>query len=451
MKLLNARRSNLQWLEWLLMIAVAAGFVRMAYLTVKLGYLPQPFFFDTDDTWRDWFSTAVYAHEGGAYDSWLSIYPPLSFVILKIVGLPRCYEFAFDKPARQCDWVGVGAIHLIYIINIILAARFFLKLDRRTALQRSFSLLVGMPMLFGLERGNLALLCFTFLLLGFGPLVKSARLRWIFVGLAINLKVYLICGVIAQLLRRRWLWLEGVLIATLGIYLITFAIYGAGTPKEIYDNIVNWSSGSTPNNPLDIWYPNTYIPLEYVLSKSTAPINYLLDSRVINFALTAIPIATHSAQAIILLASVAAWLRPEVVPVSRLTYFGLAFAMIASETSTYTQPFLFLFIFMESWKGWARPLAIAVCYILCIPGDIIIGQPAPVFEFSYIAGHYVTAEYGLSVGMLLKPFLLLVPAYSLGMLTIFDVWKDVRGQGWRDRLRFRRDRPLLPGIIAPQA
>ena len=89
-------------IETLLALAVVASFGWTALVFHRTGYLPQPFVFDTNDTFMDWFNTAYWAHHPGAYDIWQSIYPPLSFVFLKLVGLPGCY---LDSPfyARDCD------------------------------------------------------------------------------------------------------------------------------------------------------------------------------------------------------------------------------------------------------------------------------------------------------------------------------------------------------------
>jgi hypothetical protein len=436
-------------IETFFALLVLAGLIYMAALTVIYGYFPQPFFWDTDDTFRDWFSTAVWAHEEGAYDAWLSVYPPFSFAILKFMGDPNCYIHMSDKVARSCDWVGLGFMHAIYVLNGVLVSRIYMKIDRQTAWQRSFTITAGMPMLFGLERGNLILLTFTFVMLGFGPLVHSARLRWLYVAMAVNMKVYLIAAVFTQLIKRKWLWFEAVVVLIVLVYLISFLIYGAGTPIEVYKNLVNFASGGAPGSVLDIWYPNTYVALRFVLGESDAPVNMFLGSDEIGWALLFIPLTQHSAQAMILLACVAAWVRPEVVPTYRLTFLAIALAMITSEASAYTQPVMFFFVFMEKWKGWLRPLAIATCYLLSIPGEIHIGIPLDVMQYSYIGQRYVVAQQGLALGMLLKPFMLMLPAYFLGLLTILDVWKDIRFQGWSHRWRFRNDWPLLPGLRRP--
>jgi hypothetical protein len=438
-----------RWLEPLLALAVLVALVQALIYTYQFGYLPQPFFYEPSDIWMDWFNTAHWAHEPGAYDAWLTIYPPLSFVFLKFLGIARCYSGAEGLPARECDWLGLVALHSIYVMNIVLTARAFMKIDRRTALPRSFALTAGLPMLYGLERGNLILICFTCVLLAFGPLVRSARLRWIFLGLAINFKVYLIATVFAQLLRRRWLWFEGALIATAGVYLLSFGLFGGGTPGEIYRNIANFSGGFEAVSVLDIWYAGTYLPLTSLLSGVAFPVSTLIGSEVAEWGSLLLPTITRVVQGTIVIAAVATWLRPEVVPIHRLALFGAAMALITAESGGYTQILLILFVFMERWRGVARPWAIFACYLLCIPADIVIGSVPPFVRESYLTGRQVVVTFGIGLGPFIRPALIMSLPFALSCATIWDVWADIRTQGWRTRRRFWRDAPLLPGVARP--
>jgi hypothetical protein len=437
-------RSGTWWVEWLLFLLVLSGFANMAWRTVSDGYFPQPFFYDTSDTWRDWFSTVMWAHDGGEYDSWLSIYPPLSFVLLRTVSLPTCYAGLTDPEyIRTCDWLGIATFHAIYVINIFLTAAIFMRIDRRTALPRAFALTAGMPMLFGLERANIVLLCYTFILLAWGPLLKSARARWVFVGLAVNLKVYIIAGVMAQLLKRRWLWVEGCLLAIAAIWGVSYILNGSGTPLEVYNNIVNWATNKEANNVNNLWYSNTYEAVAYLLDQTQLPISLFLDSSQAEFARFFVSASTYLGQGLILIAAVAAWLRPEVVSQSRVTFLGLAMAMISSETSPYTQPILLFFVMQERWRGWLRPLAIGAAYLLCFPGDIALSPPALTVQYSFIGRTFVQTENALSATMLLRPFVFLLPGYFLSLVTIKDVWVDIWNEGWVTRNRFRLDLPVL--------
>ncbi|HUD91926.1 hypothetical protein [Sphingobium sp.] len=438
------------WLEYLFAAGVLALIAKAMWSVWFDGYLPQPFFYEPSDTFMDWFNTAYWARDDGVYDSWRTIYPPLSFVVLRLLGKGSCYAGAEGLMVRDCDWVGLVVIHAIFVLNIVLVAMTFFKLDRRTALPRAVALSTGLPMLYALERGNILLLCFTAMLLAFGPLLKSARLRWLFAGIAVNFKIYLIATVAAQLLRRRWLWCEGALIATLLVYLLSYGVLGVGTPKEIVTNITDYSSGFIAAQVLDIWYSVTYQPLISLLEGQSFPVTNIVGSQVSEIGLIVLPILTRLGQASILAAAAATWMRPEVVPPHRVAFFGTALALISSEAGGYTQMMVMLFVFMESWRGVARPSAIIICYILCLPGEIVIGYIPPIIRESYFAGRQVEVEFGVGLGMFLRPGLLITVALCLSAATIRDVWVDIRHQGWKDRWRYRRDWPLLPGILHPR-
>jgi hypothetical protein len=445
-------RAKLQWLEWVLALAILGCGLVVAYETITYRYFPQPFFYDTDDTFRDWYSTVIWAHEEGAYDTWLSVYPPLTFAILKFVGIPACYEYAPLSTVRDCDWVGIAVIHLAYVVNAVLASIAYMRIDRKTALPRAFALTVGMPMLFGLERGNVILLCITCVMLGWGPLLRSARLRWLNIGMVVNFKVYMIAAVLVQLVRRRWLWVEASVLAIVFVYLVSFLIFGEGTPKEIVDNLFNFAEGfySGEASILSFWYPNTFNPLHLVLSDSYAPVTTLIGEDLVIWGTFAIELAMRTGQILALLSLAAAWLRPEAVSPQRLTLMAISFVMITQETSAYTQPIMFFFIFMERWQGWLKPMAIILTYLVSLPGDIMLGNGMWFLQFSYIANGFVLVERGLGIGMFLRPFGLILITSLFAIDTMALVWRDVRRDGWRDRWRFRKDAPILPRVRRPR-
>ena len=119
--------------ELLLALAVVASVVSTAMAFRATGYLPQPFVFDTNDTFMDWFNTAFWANRPGAYDVWRSIYPPLSFVFLDLFSLPGCY---LQSPfhARDCDWLGKGVILAFYLLDVALVWLSFVCLQSRANL-----------------------------------------------------------------------------------------------------------------------------------------------------------------------------------------------------------------------------------------------------------------------------------------------------------------------------
>lgn len=440
--------------ETVLAAVILGGVVYcLGHLFVR-GYLPQPFFYEPFDIYADWFNTAFWARDPGTYDVWKTLYPPLSFVILRLIGIDSCYPQgrAYDPSAglaaRECDWVGLVAIYGFLIIDIALIYYVLRKVDRRTAIQRTICVGLGLPMLDGVERGNLVLISFLFMILAFAPVLKSARLRWLCAGMAINLKVYLIGAVIALLLKRRWRWVEGALIATVAVYLVSYALLGRGTIPEIIRNIQDFSDVQATQL-LDFWYSTTYQALLSLLKGDMFPFGLLIGSRNVELILFLIPALQHTAQAIVLLAAAATWLRPEAVPTYRAINLAILLTLITTEPGGYTQIYFMLFVMMEPWKGFWRKWAIAGCYILAIPLDIPIDRAAEVARDLYFGDGRTTLAYQIMIGPFIRPLLIMTIAAAIAMVTIIEVWKDIRLQGWSTRWRFRRDLPLLPWVQRP--
>lgn len=437
------------WIEMLLAAVVLALLVYDVWYFDQKGYLPQPFFYEPSDTLMDWFNTAYWSRDPGAYDSWRTIYPPLTFVVIRMLGFDRCYASNEGLPSRDCDWLGIVSILTIFVIDIVICWLTFRKIDRRTALPRTIALALGMPMLFTLERGNILLLTFTCFMLALGPLLASARLRWLAAGLAINFKVYIVAAFAVQLLKRRWRWTEGVALATVGVYLLSFAIFGSGSPIEIYENISNYSTGFTVSRVLDIYYSVTYQPLIGLLGGVDFPVMRVMGSDLQEIGLAVIVPLMRGGQVILVLALAIAYLRPEVVSSTRLAALGMCLALITSEAGGYTQILVIALVFMERWKGVARPVALVSCYVLCLPGDFVFGVSNEMWRDSWLSGFFVEIEIGVGLGFFLRPGLLIVIGIALSLSTMNDVWRDIRAQGWRSRWRLRGDTPLMTGVDRP--
>lgn len=424
-----------RWMEPLMALAVLAGIAYAIWFASEYGYLPAPFFYDVSDTFMDWFNTAYWSHDPGAYDNWRTIYPPLSFVVLGLLSDAACYPNSEGLTARDCDWIGYVALGAIFLMNLVLLWLSFRKLDARTAWPRTLALGMGLPMLYTLERGNILLLTFTCIMLAFGPLIASARLRWLMLGLAINFKVYLVAALAPQLLKRRWRWFEGALIATILVYLASWLAYGAGSPGEIYSNIAAVAGDFESGSLLDGWYAITYTPFMSILTGSNLPIVAIIGSDAVEGLALLLPLLQRFSQALIAAAAIATFLRPEAVPVHRATCLGLLMAVVTSESGGYTQVILFFFIFMERWQGVARPLAIMIAYLLCVPADVIIDRYPPGIGESWITGGPVFVNYVLSLGPFLRPLLVMMIAWCVALLVLADVRRDFAANpvGWRRR------------------
>lgn len=447
----EARASRWQLaIEYAFVAVILATVVHISVFFFNNGYLRQPFFYDTWGTFSDWFSLAQYAHRRGAYDIEMSIYPPLSFVVLKIFGIPQCYANNFHIDVRPCDWLGIAALGSFYLLAGLLTVLHLRKFDRSTYIPRSMAMIFGFPMLYALERGNLIILTYCLYLLAFGTLLHSARLRWLCAGAVVNLKVYMIAAILAPLARRRWMAVEGALLATIGIYLTSWAILGEGNPLLILRNIAQFSTAMTGERLLDVWSASSLGPIRAVMS-GNYPLYTAFNSKQVSAIYLVATGLTYLTQAMAVAGVGAAFLRPEVVPNHRLILFGTIVALATNEAGGYTAILLLFSIFMERWRGWARPTAIVLGYVICIADDYVIaaGIP-PVFSDSFLSNRQVAAEYGIGVLSILRPALTFIACNCLALVTLHDVWRDIRTQGWKSRWRYRRDVPLLPLQQRPQ-
>lgn len=435
-----------RWIEWLFGIIVAGGMVYTMIFLYLNDYLPQPYFYDPNDTWMDWFNTASWGRDAGVYDSWASVYPPLTFLILRISGLPYCYNGENAIAIRDCDWLGVLTLHAMYAFCVLLIAIVYFRNDRQTSLPRAVALAVGLPLTHALERGNIVTFAFACLILAHGPLVKSARLRWIFVGLAINLKIYLFASVAPYLLRRKWRWFEGATIATLVIYIVSYAIYGRGTPIEVFNNILTLKDAVVSASALlDVWLAATYGPLLGLLNNPDVPINEMLGSDRVELMIAIGTWSLRIVQVTVLASLVCIWFRPEAVGKNRPIGLCLGLALVSVESTGYTQMFVMYFAFLEPWKGWGAKWAIVATYILSIQFDIHIDEVVTAVRDTFFGHSSKIVTYYLTLGPFLRPAFFYSIPFALACATIRTVWIDIREQGWRDRWRFRHDLPIMVG------
>jgi hypothetical protein len=408
--------------EYLGAAAILTGVAYAAWHLWSAGFLPAPFFVDNADTYMDWFNTAWWGRDRGTYDVWRSIYPPLSFLFLRALGIDRCY--AGDAlAARDCDGLGVAALWAFWLLDLWLIARIYARTDRATALPRFVALGFGLPMLFGLERGNLAVVCLAPFMLAFGPILRAAWQRWLAAAVSINFKPYLIVAIMPALLRRKWRWFEGALLATVIVYALSWGLFGRGTPGEIATNSILFAQAIKPVVAWkDVLAGGSYNVLASFLN-GPLPLSTAIGSDAIEHAAWAIPVTVHAAQAMIALAAVAAWLRPGVVPAHRMTTLAIAFALITNEAGLYALIFFLYLLFLERWSGAGRIAALVCAYLICLPFDLWITPVYPIVQQSWLGGGPVTVEDALTLGPLIRPGLVIVASIALSTATIAAVWR----------------------------
>ncbi len=418
------KRRAVPVVETLLALAVIACALSMAMQFAARGYLPQPFVFDTNDTFMDWFNTAFWANRPGAYDVWRSIYPPLSFAFLDLFSLPGCY-LSSPFHARDCDWLGRGVIAFFYLLDVALAGVAFHRTDPRTAIQRTIAFGLGLPLLFTLERGNLILVCLAAFIVAYGPITRSPWWRALATAITINFKPYLVIPTFALALRREWRPLELAAIATVALYLVTLAIVGAGTPGELASNTANWVVFQSGQVWGEIHYSTSYAPLLLVRA-SQIPVLEFVSSRLIEGIEGAVPIIIRSTQLVALACIAAAWLQPRALSHARLGALLLGAYIVGQSPGGYTQTFLLFLVFLEPWKGIGPGLALISAYLLSLVVEWPLSTVLEVSGNSWLSGQPVVAGFGLAVGHFVRPGLIALIVWGLALDGLIKVGRAHR-------------------------
>lgn len=411
-------------LEASLALAVLASLAVSARFFVTNGYLPQPFVFDTNDTFMDWFNTAYWSNHKGMYEVWRSIYPPLSFVFLDAFSLPGCY---LQSPfhARDCDWAGRSMILACYVLDVALLWFSFRRSDPATAPMRTVAMALGLPLLFTLERGNLILACLAPFILAHGPVLRSVWGRGFAAALTINFKPYLLLPVLALAVRRDWRMLERAGIATVAIFCLTLALTGAGTPLEIAANTANWIQFQSTQVWGEINYSTSYAPF-MELRSAQVPLLEFVSSRTIETIEFAVPVTIRATQVLALAALLACWLQPRALGPARIATLLLGTYLVTQSPGGYTQTFLLFLVFLEPLQRPGQALAVLCAYLLCLVGDLPLATVLHIQSNSWLSGQPVSPAFGLTLGQFVRPLIIIVIVWTLSLDTIAQV---VRAHG----------------------
>lgn len=404
-------------LEWGFVAAIV-GFLIYSYIYfLDAGYLPLPFFPDPNDVYADGYSSAWWAWNGRMYDEWRSVYPPFSFVLLKLISFKTCY-YGTVFEARDCDWMLWSIMLGFYVLNGALAYLTFRKLDRSTAAPRAIAFSLGLSTLYSFEHLNLLIIAWTGMILAFSPIVRSARLRWVAIAIAINLKPYMLGLLLGELIRRRWRWVEGALIATVSLYVISYILVG-GSPAEIWRNITIFSDDPERSSSFQfVIYASSYTSMIQFVNTMALPMVSMLGSWTIEFWSTAFMVLIRIVQLATIFTFAMAWYRPEAIPRHRIPSMALLLLLISTEPGGYTIAGSVFFVFFERFRDWRLGVAIICAYLQCIAADIHLFPIGSRVVYGYLAGHDVLYYGWVTLGPFVRPGLLIITQLMLISVTI---------------------------------
>jgi hypothetical protein len=420
----NESRVALRW-EGFFLLLLIAGFINTTWFLFNQGYLPQPYFYGSQSLFTDWTVSAYYSVNKGAYSVFQSVYPPLSFVFLRLFSVHSCYK-AYDDifASRECDWMAPAMLSLFFILNIYLVYKSYLINDRRTAWMRTIAICFGLPSLYAFERGNLIIPTFTFFILGQSRVLKSAWLKWLSTAIAINFKPYLILSIAGHVFRRRWRWFEGCAIFGLVVYLLTYALNGDGDPIQVLTNISAFSTTDPKGIFQRAIYASGYRPIVDLLH-SSFPLMHFMGSRPIEIMERVLPLAINIGQLGIIVCFAGTMLKPGVVPVTRLAALGIAWILTTQDPGGYAVLFFFYLVFMERWRGPFMITALVITYISSISYDYIFLKISHEIILSRLTNRAVGYDLGVNVGELARPALTIIVEYALVAASLIDIARAV--------------------------
>lgn len=399
--------------EIVLALIVVAGLANCVMRFAIDGKLPQPFIFDVTDTFMDWFNPAYYAHNRGAFEVWRTVYPPFAFVFLKIFGDGTCYV---NDPyaARECDTVGQVAILGFYVLDVVLAYLSFRRLDRSTSVVRGVTFAISLPLLFTLERGNLILPSLVFFIVAHGGLAKSKWLRAVSLAVTINFKPYLVVPAFGWAVRRNWRLVELAAIATVLVYCLSYAVMGTGSPLELLHNVQDWVKFTGRQIFEQIYFSTSYVPfLEFDTYKF--PARDLIPSTIFEPFMLAIRISTRASQAMMVVCLFGAWLQPRALSMARLSLLLVSIVLLSRSPGGYALIYIIFLLFLERWQRIGPILALTAGYLLCIPADYMIDEFITLYADSWLGHRPVASTFGISVGIFVRPGLLVMIFWSLAI------------------------------------
>jgi hypothetical protein len=161
------------------------------YYLSNHGYLPSPFVFNKNDTLMDFYNPLYWVIKDGFYTTFNSVYPAINYLLLKIFSLGIAPDQISNPFQLRKDFPILGIIIIfiyILIVWVVVNIGEWRKIDLGNKRLVFLACILSVPVLFGLERGNLIFLGLLFL-----ALYLSASNPWvkaICFGILVNIKPY---------------------------------------------------------------------------------------------------------------------------------------------------------------------------------------------------------------------------------------------------------------------
>ncbi|WP_157833736.1 glycosyltransferase 87 family protein [Hydrogenovibrio kuenenii] len=404
------------------------AFCYIGYFFLSNSYLPAPFFYNRNDLFMDFFNVLRWSDDPGRYYVWGSIYPPFSFLLAKLLSVFMPVDvFSNALVYRDYAWK-VFVLTLIPLVSVIFLKDFIrLSKNYRYALAIIF---LSAPMLYALERGNLIIFCYFFLVIAFLN-YRNNLLFSLFFALAISLKIYLIALVFVLFLMKDFWKIFLSLFFFIVVNQISATIIDAPDWYSLLSNIFSFSSG-------DRYYEWAYFSYSFKgllaaahykmgVSTSIVATNFSQLLEIVNWTFQVLVLSIY-ALAVALFTYGSANQRRELAAYLSLLLLMLIM-MIVSNAGGYVFVLLFVFIKLLVETKASRFLL----FLAVLPTSFILVDTGNIYDtVSVLSQSEVYFGRVLYIGMVLRP----VAFFLLYLVIFINFYNKVRELSLKPDRRF---------------
>uniref|UniRef100_B1XTF7 DUF2029 domain-containing protein n=1 Tax=Polynucleobacter necessarius subsp. necessarius (strain STIR1) TaxID=452638 RepID=B1XTF7_POLNS len=400
---------------------------------LKNGHFLLPFWDDAKDSFMDFFHVNYWALHAGRYSEWRSIYPPISFIIGKVLTPDCCYGAQNGFGLRDCSLPSILLLIVAYLSGVFVFARAVLRSIYITSSKKRIllifclgtAIILSFPSLFAIERGNYILLCFIFLALSL--VIKNPWFSGGFISIAILIKPYLAPLMLAPLLKKRYQYVTGIVIFSILLNLLAAYVLGDPNPFLFIKNILV-TKGAGIASLYESITSTTSMAAWLKLIKSPGIIAYISEPWSAYLSLAFYVVATCYILVIGCILYFISRLSGAISESELSLIFILLVLVSVDGVGSYSLllmlPYLIIYL-LNSSGGKASlnsKVYIFIIGLLYLPADMGVGPSRKISGVSYLSGAVYLEGSQISLSGLIRPIVVIV----LTALILTDLYKRTK-------------------------
>jgi hypothetical protein len=356
------------------------------------------------DYFMDFFNTNFFVDYPGKYQDWQSIYPPLVFLVAKLITNPSCGGIS-SVFLRDCDLSSIGVIVLMAFVGSLSAAYVLCRNMKLSILWwplATTAVLFSLPTIYAIERANYIVICFA--ALPFITIGKNETRKSILLGLIVNIKQYLLILLVQQLVRRKLPYFLLSIFVAISVFVATSVIFDSEKPYEIFINMFGFATVNDGSEFSRLWYANSVNSFIKVFQGRIGAAVFLEEIRL---PLNAIMICLKVLLIALTIALVLRLVRQESSLSDQTLYFSLTAALLMLVDNVNGYGFLLLLPFLAGYLQLSPRVGPILIFLILCPWDINLMPCIDRAQTNFLTGEYTSYENCLTLGSYIRPWLLI--------------------------------------------